>query len=47
MFHQIYTKFTDETAEPRLDEDGEMRAIGMEVTLEVRAAVYEEREQEF
>lgn len=47
MFHQIYTKFTDETAEARMDEDGEMRTIGMEATLEVRAAVYEEREQEF
>lgn len=44
MYHQICTKFMDETAEIRLDEDGEMRVIGIEATVEIRAAVYEEKE---
>ena len=42
MYHQIYEELTDIHVEPRMDEDGEMRMIGVEATLEVRVAVYEE-----
>ena len=37
MYHQIDTAFTDENAEARLDEDGEMRIIGIEASLEVKS----------
>lgn len=46
MYHQIDTGFTDENAEVRIDEDGEMRIIGIEASLEVRASVFEEEEIE-
>lgn len=46
MFHQIDSAFTDENAEVRLDEDGEMRIIGIEASLEVKASVFEEEEVE-
>lgn len=46
MFHQIDTAFTDENAEVRLDEDGEMRIIGVEASLEAKASVFEEEELE-
>lgn len=46
MYHQIDTAFTDENAEARLDEDGEMRIIGIEASLEVKASVFEEEEVE-
>lgn len=46
MFHQIDTGFTDENAEVRLDEDGEMRMIGVEASLEIRASVFAEEEVE-
>lgn len=46
MFHQIDTGFTDENAEVRMDEDGELRIIGIEASLEVRASVFEEEEVE-
>lgn len=46
MFHQIDTSFTDENAEVRMDEDGELRIIGIEASLEVKVSVFEEEEVE-
>ena len=42
MYHQAYLNLTDENLEIRMDENGEMRIIGIEATLEVRLVVYEE-----
>lgn len=42
MYHHIYPAVTDISVEPRMDEDGEMRALGVEATLEVRMFVCEE-----
>lgn len=46
MFHQIDTSFADENAEVRMDEDGELRIIGIEASLDVKASVFEEEEIE-
>lgn len=42
MYHQIYPQMTDINIDVRMDEDGEMRLLGVEATLEVRLIVYEE-----
>lgn len=42
MYHQAYMNIADENVEARMDENGEMRIIGIEATLEVRLVVYEE-----
>ena len=42
MYHQIYPALTDISIDVRMDEDGEMRLIGVEATLEARIIVYEE-----
>lgn len=42
MFHHLYTELTDENVDVRMDEDGEMRILGIEATLEIRLAIYEE-----
>ena len=42
MFHQVYTAVTDVSIDVRMDEDGEMRLLGIEATLEARIVVYEE-----
>jgi len=42
MYHHIYPVITDVCIEPRMDEDGEMRQIGIEATLEAKILVYEE-----
>ena len=42
MYHHIYPTLTDVGIEPRMDEDGEMRLIGVEATLEARILVCEE-----
>jgi len=42
MYHQAYLNLTDENIEVRMDENGEMRILGIEATLEVRLVVYEE-----
>lgn len=42
MFHHLYTELTDDNVDVRMDEDGEMRIFGIEATLEIRLAVYEE-----
>ena len=46
MYHQAYLNLTDENVEVRMDEDGEMRVLGIEATLEVRLVVYEEEKQQ-
>lgn len=42
MFHHLYAELTDENVDVRMDEDGEMRILGVEATLEVRVLVYDE-----
>ena len=44
MYHQIYPDLTDVNIDVRMDEDGEMRLIGVEATLEVRLIIYEEEQ---
>lgn len=44
MFHQIYPVLSDVVFDVRMDEDGEMRLIGVEATLEARMIVYVEEE---
>ena len=44
MYHQIYPELTDVNIDVRMDEDGEMRLIGVEATLEVRLIIYEEEQ---
>lgn len=46
MYHQVYPELTDVNIDVRMDEDGEMRLIGVEATLEVRFIVYEEERLE-
>lgn len=46
MYHQIYPELTDVNIDVKMDEDGEMRLIGVEATLEVRLTVYEEERLE-
>lgn len=36
MYHQIYPILTDALLEPAMDEDGEMRLLGIEATLSMR-----------
>ena len=42
MYHHMTGGFADENIDVRMDEDGEMRIVGVEVTLELRAAIYSE-----
>ena len=42
MYHHLYPNLTDVSIEARMDEDGEMRLIGVEATLEARILVCEE-----
>ena len=42
MYHQIYPVLTDVSIDIRMDEDGELRILGVEATLEARIIVYEE-----
>ncbi|MGN1266953.1 MAG: SPOCS domain-containing protein [Dorea sp.] len=44
MYHQIYPELTDTNVDVRMDEDGEMRVMGVEATLEARVVVYEEEQ---
>ncbi len=46
MYHQIYPELTDVNIDVRMDEDGEMRLLGIEATLEVRLIIYEEERLE-
>lgn len=42
MYHQIYPEIRDISIDVRMDEDGEMRIIGVEATLAARIIIYEE-----
>lgn len=42
MFHHLYAELMDENIDVRMDEDGEMRILGVEATLEIRVLVYDE-----
>lgn len=44
MYHHVYATLEDVNVDIRMDEDGEMRAIGIEGTLDLRIAVYEEEQ---
>lgn len=46
MYHHLSGGISDETIDVRMDEDGEMRIIGVEATLEVRLAVYSEEKMD-
>lgn len=46
MYHQAYMHLADVNVEPRMDENGEMRIMGIEATLEVRLVVYEEEKMQ-
>lgn len=46
MYHYVNHHLTDVCTDIRADEDGELRAIGIEGTLEMRIAVYEEEQME-
>lgn len=40
MYHQIYPSLADVSIDVRMDEDGEMRLLGVEATLEARMILY-------
>lgn len=42
MYHQVFPQITEIFTETRMDEDGEMRVLGIEATLEMRIIIYEE-----
>ena len=46
MYHQIYASLCDVNVDVRMDEDGEMRLLGVEATLEARILVCEEEKLE-
>lgn len=46
MFHHVQANMEDVHADVRVDEDGEMRVIGIEGTLQLFIAVYEEEKME-
>ena len=46
MFHHVQAELEDVQAEMRMDEDGEMRIIGIEGVLRLAIGIYEEEEME-
>lgn len=46
MYHQIHSELSDVNIDVRMDEDGEMRVLGIEATLEMRIVVYEEESED-
>ncbi|MEG0590120.1 MAG: DUF3794 domain-containing protein [Lachnospiraceae bacterium] len=46
MYHHAYASLQDISVEPRMDEDGELRTLGIEGTLELQIAIYEEERME-
>lgn len=46
MYHHMNTSLEDVNIDIRMDEDGEMRILGIEGTLEMNLAVYEEEKEE-
>ena len=46
MYHQVQVNLEDVTVDVRMDEDGEVRVIGIEGTLKLSIAIYEEEQLE-
>lgn len=46
MYHQVHANLDEVTVDVRMDEDGEVRVIGIEGTLRLSIAVYEEEQME-
>lgn len=46
MYHHVHTMLEDQMLDVRMDEDGEMRILGIEGTLSLRINIYEEEEIE-
>lgn len=46
MYHHLTAALEDANVDIRMDEDGEMRTLGIEATLEMKLAVYQEEEIE-
>lgn len=46
MYHHVYDRLDDISVEVRMDEDGEMHALGIEAALQVRLFVYGEEKLE-
>lgn len=46
MYHHVKSNLCDILTEMRVDEDGEMRCVGVEATIELRYDVYEEESME-
>ena len=46
MYHQMNTELEDIMIEARMDEDGEMRVLGVEGTLKMHIEIYEEEKME-
>lgn len=46
MYHHLTAALEDVNVDIRMDEDGEMRTLGIEATLEMKLAVYEEEQVE-
>ena len=47
MYHHLNVNLEDINVDVRMDEDGEMRTLGIEGTLELKMAVYQEETVEF
>ena len=46
LYHHVYDQLGDINVEVRMDEDGEMRSLGVEATLDLRILIYEEEKIE-
>lgn len=46
FYHHVYRSLNDVNVEARMDEDGELRALGVEAALELRILIYEEEKME-
>lgn len=44
-YHHVYRNLQDANIEVRMDEDGEMRALGVEAVLEMRILIYKETQR--
>ena len=46
-YHHVYHQMSDANVEVRMDQDGEMRVIGIDGILDMRILVYEEKQMDF
>ena len=46
MYHHLYANMEDTLVDIRMDEDGEMRVLGVEATLDLKITIYQEEELE-